>query len=165
MFKNIVGILLGLVLCILVSACGQSKPPEIPVVVAASAPETKVKVVPYETWSKNSAASRDNLTINANAYRSSSARLKGYNFIDRADSTIGSKCSVGHGWAEVIFTKADEEKKDATGNPVIHRISVWCSTFDKSRGCMLDDVFRKSNYTTEAQECQDGKLPDPLPRI
>ena len=120
----------------MLSGCSKPEAPPAALlpVAQASAPSTEQpKGVSFADWSKSQAQSKINALKNAGNYKAASTRFKNWNGqpISRGDTTIGSNCPGGKGWASVTLMRS-KPAKAASGaaeeDEHIEREVIWCST-------------------------------------
>lgn len=109
------------------------------------------------SWETQEAARQqalDNSDFNAKVFRN--ANYPKFTIKLRGDSTIGTHCKWGDGWATVDLVPADGTAGD---------IKLKCSTVSSTIGCLTDEDFKeRPQYANQDGEC-NKELPYPLPKI
>lgn len=111
--------------------------------------------VSFDTADEARGTVRENLTFNANNYRSQNARYVEYSIYLRGDSTQSQDCPQGDGWASI-----DLQPKEPNGPPV----KLKCSTVSANLGCMVDSDFKSKSYANEDGVC-NPKIPFPIKKL
>lgn len=128
----------------------------------------KGKEVPFATVEEQRNQGRANAGASAAEYQRQNPRILGWESIVKSDTSHGSKCPQGDGWAEVVFMRS-ERSDGSTKNLQIEKATVMCSTVSTAKGCVM--VAPTDNWSKHPEKAIDGhcasthEVPFPLPKV
>ena len=106
--------------------CSEQKPPTIEQIMKDGGKVHKDNSFDFKIVEEQRAQGRSNASAAAAEYQRQNPRIQGWDTIVKADTSHGSLCPQGDGWAEVVFMRSEREE-GKTKNLQIEKATVMCN--------------------------------------